>query len=127
MTTRVADARTEIPRLVARLEAAGAIEVRKSMTKALSAAVIPVQTAIMQEAGMDFPKRGGLNRIMQRIRPRRVVKTSGRNVWIQVRYTGPAKYGDSGPWLHPQFGRNRTPKPNPSWRETSFPDRKSVV
>lgn len=119
--TRVVNARTELPRLVAKLQAAGEYEVRREMSKALRAAVIPVAERIQYEAGMSFPKSGGMNVWMQRRKPRRYVKLLGRTTWIQVRYNQGGQFGDKGPWKHPVFGRHMTPKPNEHWAQTSFP------
>lgn len=114
------NAQTELPRIAARLELAGP-RLRRQVNLALAEAVVPVVQSIQREAGMDFPKSGGMNVFMQRRKPRKIVKSTGRNMWIRVQYTGKGRYGDAGPWLHPVFGRNKTPKPNSSWKETSFP------
>lgn len=120
MSTRVVNGETELPRLVAKLRAAGAVEVRREMNAALRAAVIPVVQQIQAEAAQDFPKGGGMNLWMAKRKPRRYVRTTGRNMWIRVQYTGGGRYGDKGPWKHPVFGRFMTPKPNEHWAQTSY-------
>lgn len=114
------NAQTELPRIAARLQLAGP-RLRRQAQLALAEVTIPVIAGIQREAGMDFPKSGGMNVFMQKRKPRKIVKTTGRNIWIRVQYTGKGRYADEGPWLHPMFGRNRTPKPNASWKPTSFP------
>lgn len=115
------NAQIELPKIAAKLAMVGDVGLRTEVSKALKKALPPVIERIQFEAGMDFPKAGGMNRIMQRRKPKQIVKTSGRNFWIRLQYSGTGFMGDYGPWLHPVFGRNRTPKPNESWRETSFP------
>jgi len=91
----------------ARLRAAGARDLRLTMTRELRAAARDAIPALQESARESLPKAGGLNERVAAQKPKVAVRTTGRNAGVTIKSQVRGNYTDQGSWRHPAFSSDR--------------------
>jgi hypothetical protein len=107
----------QLAALSARLKAAGAVDLRRELYKALNRATKPAKQAAKREALSRLPHRGGLNQLVASSRLSTRTR-AGRNPGVTIVAKGSSNISriDKGKVRHPVYGNRNT------WVTQSVPE-----